>query len=172
MAVANSSQMLKTVIMDFSVIKPHFSRRLSRLIFSAGSRLSCIFCGRLACLAQITAVGSRRLGAYYSYILPSIVVIHIRVRGQSYRRLAEYNILAQSILPRCSLGFRETINLVFFPLQNSSSSSSSSTNKQSDFLRKHIYKRMQREGFYSAVRSASDRGSAIVDRINRVSRSI
>jgi len=37
MVVANSLQMLKTVIMDFEVIKPHFSRRLSRLFFSAGS---------------------------------------------------------------------------------------------------------------------------------------
>jgi len=45
MAMANSLQLLKTVIMDFSVIKLHFSRRLSRLFFSAGSR---IFCGQLS----------------------------------------------------------------------------------------------------------------------------
>ena len=46
------------------MIKPHFSRRLSRLFFSTGSRLSRIFCGRLAGLAQIAAGGrlSRRLG--------------------------------------------------------------------------------------------------------------
>src|SRR6218665_581443 len=64
MAVANCLQMLKTVIMGFSVIKPHFSRRLSRLFFSAGSRLSRIFCGRLTGLAQFAAGGrlSRRLG--------------------------------------------------------------------------------------------------------------
>jgi len=64
MAVANSLKMLKTVIMDFSEIKPHFSRRLSRLFYSAGSRLSRIFHGRLAGLAQIAAGSwlSRRLG--------------------------------------------------------------------------------------------------------------
>src|SRR6218665_2435655 len=63
MAVVNSLQMLKTVIMDFTVIKPHFSWRLSRLFFSASSRLSRIFRGRLAGLAQIAAGGrlSRRL---------------------------------------------------------------------------------------------------------------
>ena len=48
MVVANSLQMLKTVIMDFSVIKPHFSRRLSQLFFSAGSQLSHIFRGVLS----------------------------------------------------------------------------------------------------------------------------
>ena len=55
MAVANSLQMLKTVIMNFSVIKPHFSRRLSRSFFAAGSRLSRICRGRLAGLAEIAA---------------------------------------------------------------------------------------------------------------------
>jgi len=43
MTEASSLQMLKTVIMDFSVIKPHFYRRLSWIFFSAGSRLSRIF---------------------------------------------------------------------------------------------------------------------------------
>src|SRR6218665_3375416 len=59
MVVANIGllQMLKTVIMDFSVIKPQFSRRLSRIFFSAGSQLSRIFRGRLAGLAQIAASG-------------------------------------------------------------------------------------------------------------------
>src|SRR6218665_3923687 len=41
----------------FSVIKPHFSRRLSRFIFSAGSGLSRLFLRRLAGLAQIAAGG-------------------------------------------------------------------------------------------------------------------
>jgi len=36
MAVANSLQILKAVIMDFSLIKSHFSRRISRLFFTAG----------------------------------------------------------------------------------------------------------------------------------------
>ena len=58
MAVANNCNN------GFSVIKPHFSRRISRLLFSAGSRLSRNFRGRLAGLAQIAAGGriSRRLG--------------------------------------------------------------------------------------------------------------
>ena len=43
--------------MDFSVIKLRFSRWLSRLFFSTGSRLSRIFRGRLAGLAQIVAGG-------------------------------------------------------------------------------------------------------------------
>jgi len=64
MTVPNSLQMLNAAIINFSVIKPHFPRRLSRLFFSAGSRLSRIFRGQLAGLAQITAGGrlSRRLG--------------------------------------------------------------------------------------------------------------
>jgi len=41
MAVANSLQMLRTVIMDFSVIKLHFSRRLAGLAqIAVGGRLS------------------------------------------------------------------------------------------------------------------------------------
>jgi len=48
MAMANTLHLVKTVIMNFSVIKPHLSRRLSRLFFSAGSRLSRIFRGRLS----------------------------------------------------------------------------------------------------------------------------
>src|SRR6218665_2206876 len=66
MAVANSLQMLKTVTMDFSVIrsKPHFSQRLSRLFFSAGSRLSRIFCHRLAGLTQITTGGRLSWGLW------------------------------------------------------------------------------------------------------------
>jgi len=50
MAMANSLQMLKTVglIMDFSMIKPHFSRRLSQLFFSASSWLSRIFRSQLS----------------------------------------------------------------------------------------------------------------------------
>src|SRR6218665_2963828 len=50
-------QMLKTVIMDFSVIKAHFSLGLSRLFLSAGSQLSRIFFGRLSGLTQIAAGG-------------------------------------------------------------------------------------------------------------------
>src|SRR6218665_2216620 len=55
--------MLKTLVMDFLAFKPEFSRRLSRIFFSASSRLSRNFCGRLAGLAQIAAAGrlSRRL---------------------------------------------------------------------------------------------------------------
>ena len=51
------------------MIKPHFYRRLSQLFLSAGSRLSRIFRGRLAGLAQIAAGGrlSRRLGGLYTY---------------------------------------------------------------------------------------------------------
>src|SRR6218665_3389199 len=49
--------------MDFLVFKPLFSRRLSRIFFSASSRLSRNFRGRLAGSAQIAAGGrlSRRL---------------------------------------------------------------------------------------------------------------
>ena len=45
------------------MFKPEFSRRLSRIFFSASSRLSRNFCGRLTDLAQIAAGGrlSRRL---------------------------------------------------------------------------------------------------------------
>src|SRR6218665_3387772 len=55
--------MLKTLVMDFLAFKPEFSRRLSRIFFSASSRLSRNFHGRLAGLAQIAAAGrlSRRL---------------------------------------------------------------------------------------------------------------
>src|SRR6218665_1662827 len=62
--------MLKTLVMDFLAFKPEFSRRLSRLFFSASSRLSRNFRGRLAGLAQIAAAGrlSRRLRALYIYI--------------------------------------------------------------------------------------------------------
>src|SRR6218665_4075987 len=61
--------MLKTLVMDFLAFKPEFSRRLSRIFFSASSRLSRNFRGRLAGLAQIAAAGrlSRRLrGLPYS----------------------------------------------------------------------------------------------------------
>jgi len=55
--------MLKTLVIDFLVFKPQFSRRFSRVFFSASSRLSRNFRGRLAGLAQIAATGrlSRRL---------------------------------------------------------------------------------------------------------------
>src|SRR6218665_3412076 len=55
--------MMKTLVMDFLALKPEFSRRLSRIFFSASSRLSRNFRGRLAGLAQIAAAGrlSRRL---------------------------------------------------------------------------------------------------------------
>src|SRR6218665_2101331 len=55
--------MLKTLVMNFLVFKPQFSRRLSRIFFSASSRLSRNFRGRLVGLAQIAAGGrlSRRL---------------------------------------------------------------------------------------------------------------
>src|SRR6218665_2474256 len=48
---------------EFLAFKPEFSRRLSRIFFSASSRLSRNFRGRLAGLAQIAAGGrlSRRL---------------------------------------------------------------------------------------------------------------
>src|SRR6218665_1408526 len=56
-------RMLKTLVMDILAFKPEFSRRLSRIFFSASSRLSRNFRGRLAGLAQIAAAGrlSRRL---------------------------------------------------------------------------------------------------------------
>src|SRR6218665_1854170 len=63
--------MLKTLVMDFLAFKPEFSRRLSRIFFSASSRLSRNFRGRLAGLAQIEAAGrlSRRLrGLVRKYI--------------------------------------------------------------------------------------------------------
>src|SRR6218665_945812 len=53
--------MLKTLVMDFLMFKPKFSRRLSRIFFSASSRLSRNFRGRLAGLAQIAAGGWLRL---------------------------------------------------------------------------------------------------------------
>src|SRR6218665_3541325 len=62
-AVAINLRTLKTLVIDFLVFKPQFSRRLSRVFFSASSRLSRNFRGRLAGLAQIAAAGrlSRRL---------------------------------------------------------------------------------------------------------------
>src|SRR6218665_2360390 len=56
-------KMLKTLVTDFLVFKTEFSRRLSRIFFSASSRLSRNFRGRLVGLAQIAAAGrlSRRL---------------------------------------------------------------------------------------------------------------
>src|SRR6218665_2293953 len=55
--------MLKTLVMDFLVFRPEFSRRLSRIFFSASSLLSRNFRGRLVGLAQIAAAGrlSRRI---------------------------------------------------------------------------------------------------------------
>src|SRR6218665_2279872 len=55
--------MPKTLVIDFLVFKPQFSRRFSRVFFSASSRLSRNFRGRLAGLAQIAVAGriSRRL---------------------------------------------------------------------------------------------------------------
>jgi len=83
MAVANSLQMLKTVIMDFSLIKLHFSRRLSRSFSAAGLRLSHIFRGRLASLAQIAAGGrlSRRVEGLKRRFT---VYSHPRLRKLSY----------------------------------------------------------------------------------------
>src|SRR6218665_2587598 len=62
-AVAINLRMLKTLVIDFLVFKPQFLRRLSRVFFSASSRLSRNFRGRLAGLEQIAAAGrlSRRL---------------------------------------------------------------------------------------------------------------
>src|SRR6218665_2589292 len=61
--LAINLRMLKILVMDFLVLKPQFSRRLSRIFFSTSSRLSRNFRGRLAGLAQIAAGGrlSRRL---------------------------------------------------------------------------------------------------------------
>jgi len=64
--MAINLRMLKTLVMDFLVFKPEFSRRLSRIFFSASSRLSWNFRGRLAGLAQIAAGG---LGDYPDQIL-------------------------------------------------------------------------------------------------------
>src|SRR6218665_8470 len=51
------------LVMDFLVFKPQLYRRLSRIFFSASSRLSRYFRGRLAGLAKIAAGGrlSQRL---------------------------------------------------------------------------------------------------------------
>src|SRR6218665_1383521 len=62
-AVAIDLRTLKTLVMDFLVFKPKFSRRLSRIFFSDSSRLSRNFRGWQAGLPQIAAGGriSRRL---------------------------------------------------------------------------------------------------------------
>jgi len=61
--VAINLRMLKTLVMNFLVFKPQFSRHLSRIFFSASLQLSQNFCGQLGGLAQIAAGGqlSRRL---------------------------------------------------------------------------------------------------------------
>src|SRR6218665_1537189 len=84
--------MLKTLVMDFIAFKPEFSRRLSRIFFSASSRLSRNFRGRVAGLAQIAAGGrlSRRLIRDYS-----------RGRGQPY-----ISFLSSSFDHRYVLSFR------------------------------------------------------------------
>ena len=60
--------------MDFLALKPEFSRRLSRIFFSASSRLSRNFRGRLAGLAEIAAAGrlSRRLRGLESPSYPTM----------------------------------------------------------------------------------------------------
>src|SRR6218665_1190907 len=83
MGVANSLQMLKTVIMDFSVIKPHFSRRLSRLFFSASSRLSRIFHNRPASLAQ----GTANMGVANSLQMLKTVIMDFSVIKPHFSRL-------------------------------------------------------------------------------------
>src|SRR6218665_3580834 len=62
-AVTINLRMLKTSVIDFLVFKPQVSLRLSRVFFSASSRLSRNFRSRLAGLAQIASADrlSRRL---------------------------------------------------------------------------------------------------------------
>jgi len=70
MRLAHNLRMLKTLVMDVLVFKPQFSRRLSRIFFSASLRLSRNFRGRLAGLVEIAAGGrlSRRLRGLVSTI--------------------------------------------------------------------------------------------------------
>ena|SRR6218665_78279 len=60
-AVVNNLRMLKTLVIDFLVFKLQFSRRLSRVFFSASLQLSRNFRGWLAGLAQIAAAGRLKL---------------------------------------------------------------------------------------------------------------
>src|SRR6218665_2750425 len=92
-AVAINLRMLKPIVINFLVFKPQYSRRLSRIFFSASSRLSLNFRGRLAGLAQIAAGGrlSRRLrgllsppplflllfSSFFSFPLPSPLLFFI-----------------------------------------------------------------------------------------------
>src|SRR6218665_2081703 len=75
----------KRLIVDFSVFKPQFSRRLSRIFFSASPRPSRNFRGRLAGLAQIGAGGrlSRRLRGLVLVRLNVISVQMTQHRGGS-----------------------------------------------------------------------------------------
>src|SRR6218665_4139 len=78
-AVAINLRMLKPIVINFLVFKPQFSRPLSRVFFSASSRLSLNFRGRLAGLAQIAAAGrlSRRLrGLASSLELDADITVH------------------------------------------------------------------------------------------------
>src|SRR6218665_3295607 len=91
-AVAINLRMLKTIVIDFLVFKPQLYRRLSRMFFSASSRLSRNFRGRLAGSAQIAAAGriSRRLrellgmgqllGLYYRVVLKVLNKIRSRLK--------------------------------------------------------------------------------------------
>src|SRR6218665_3073175 len=67
--LAINPRMLKTLVMDVLVFKPQFSPRLSRIFFSASSRLSRNFRGRLAGLAQIPAGGRPTRGAFGLWVL-------------------------------------------------------------------------------------------------------
>src|SRR6218665_214995 len=96
--------MLKTVIFDFSVIKPHFSRRLSRLFFSAVSRLSRIFRGRLAGVAEIAAGGrlSRRPGGLATGVnFSEILGGQTKILGEMVVKSDEYMGVSQLLKSTC-----------------------------------------------------------------------
>src|SRR6218665_2402446 len=80
-------RMLKTLVMHFLAFKPEFSRRLSRIFFSASSRLSRNFRGRLAGLEKMAAAGrlSRRLRGLLQ--APSYTTQRDRLPGRPIDRL-------------------------------------------------------------------------------------
>src|SRR6218665_1884032 len=118
-AVAINLRMLKTLVIDFLVFKPQFSRRLSRVYFSASSRLSRNFRGRLAGLAQIAAAGrlSRRLrglcASVYLYLFVSFCI------GLCLS-LPECLCICPSVCICLSVSVVSLIAIVFGPLLNMS----------------------------------------------------
>src|SRR6218665_3943404 len=89
-AVAIKLRMLKTLVMDFLVFKPQFSRRLSRIFFSASSWLSRNFRGRLAGLAQIAA-GGRLSRPLRGLVGEKCLLLSTRVDAEEEERERETN---------------------------------------------------------------------------------